>query len=164
MTPLHTWPDPVTSPGQRAAIFAKLKNPVSGGGNMPAIRDSGSNDDTLTREQYDHMQRWSTGNYANDWVGVPPPQTDITPDGLDRATHFDLWTVAIHSSADHLMAGKPEVFLRTPAIETSRRPAPAGPAPPSTLRIVTRSDRVLPRGSATTCGSSSASSLASFAI
>lgn len=82
---VHNWPDPVASPGQRAAIFAKLKNPVGGGGNMPAINDSGSNDDTLTREQYDHMQRWSTGNYANDWVGVPPPQTDVTPDGLDRA-------------------------------------------------------------------------------
>jgi Tol biopolymer transport system component len=37
---------------------------------------------------------------------------------LDRATHFDLWTVSIHSASDHPTAGQPEVFLRTPAIET----------------------------------------------
>jgi L-Lysine epsilon oxidase N-terminal/L-lysine epsilon oxidase C-terminal domain/von Willebrand factor type A domain len=82
---VHTWPDPVTNPGLRAAIFAKLKNPVSGGGNMPPLNDSSTNDDTLTRQQYDHMQRWSAGTFAADWVGVPSPQADLTPDGLDRA-------------------------------------------------------------------------------
>jgi Tol biopolymer transport system component len=37
---------------------------------------------------------------------------------LDAATHFDLWTVAVQSSAGRLTAGQPEVLLRTPSIET----------------------------------------------
>ena len=56
--------------------------------NMPRLRDSGTADDRLTRVQYDHMQRWLANNpayYTDDWTGVPPPQTEVTPDGLDRA-------------------------------------------------------------------------------
>ena len=37
---------------------------------------------------------------------------------LGAGTHFDLWTVSIQSSGDSLIAGQPEVFLQTPAIET----------------------------------------------
>lgn len=45
---------------------------------------------------------------------------------LDAATHFDLWTVPIKSSGDRLIAGQPEVFLRTPAIETYPTFSPDG--------------------------------------
>ena len=81
----HTWPDPVTSDSLRSRIFNKLKIPGGGGGNMPMI--NGSGDDRLTQVQYGHMQRWrnnDSANYSNDWTGVPAPQADITPEGLDR--------------------------------------------------------------------------------
>jgi hypothetical protein len=45
-------------------------------------------------------------------------RTRLAFHALDPTTHFDLWTVSIHSSTDHPTAGQPEVFLRTPAIET----------------------------------------------
>ena len=84
----HAWADPVTDSGLRNAIFAKLKAPGGGGGNMPKINDSGTQDDRLTVIQYRHLQRWKdndAANYTNDWSGVPPPQAVQTPDGLDRA-------------------------------------------------------------------------------
>ncbi|GAA0943722.1 LodA/GoxA family CTQ-dependent oxidase [Virgisporangium aurantiacum] len=81
----HTWTDPVTSDPLRNAIFNKLADPAGGGGNMPSLNNSGTNDNRLTLTQYAHMERWKNDNYANDWTGVPPPQADITPDGLDRA-------------------------------------------------------------------------------
>jgi L-Lysine epsilon oxidase N-terminal/L-lysine epsilon oxidase C-terminal domain/von Willebrand factor type A domain len=81
----HTWPDPVTDGALRNAIFNRLKAPGGGGGNMPRINDSGTQDDRLTTIQYAHMQRWKDNSYTNDWTGVPSPQADITPDGLDRA-------------------------------------------------------------------------------
>ena len=31
------------------------------------------------------MERWKNDNYTNDWAGVPAPQGDVTPAGLDRA-------------------------------------------------------------------------------
>lgn len=70
----HTWTDPVTSNALRNAIFNKLKAPAGGGGNMPDINDSGTDDDRLTAIQYAHMQRWKDNNFINDWVGVPTPQ------------------------------------------------------------------------------------------
>ena len=84
----HAWADPVLTPAVKTAILNKLKipNPPGGGGDMPDIRDSGSNDDRLTSIQYQHMTNWVNNvNFVNDWTGVPPPQTAITPDGLDRA-------------------------------------------------------------------------------
>jgi hypothetical protein len=40
----------------------------------------------LTKTQFNHMQQWAAGNFTNDWNGSPPPpDTQITPDGLDRA-------------------------------------------------------------------------------
>jgi hypothetical protein len=125
---VHTWPDPVTNPGLRAAIFAKLKNPVSGGGNMPPLNDSSTNDDTLTRQQYDHMQRWSAGTFAADWVGVPSPQADLTPDGLDRA------------ALEACVAGP-----STPVSRPAASPGP--PTGPSSIRRSTPS----PSGSTTPC-------------
>lgn len=81
----HAWSDPVTSNALRNAIFNKLKAPGGGGGNMPEINDSGTQDDRLTAIQHAHMERWNNNNYTNDWAGAPPPQADVTPDGLDRA-------------------------------------------------------------------------------
>ncbi|HEY1248289.1 MAG TPA: LodA/GoxA family CTQ-dependent oxidase [Nitrososphaera sp.] len=81
----HLWPDPVISDDLRSAIFAKLKIPGGGGGNMPRINDSGTRDDRLTQVQYDHMQRWQNNDFTNDWTGVPAPQAVLTPEGLDRA-------------------------------------------------------------------------------
>jgi hypothetical protein len=81
----HTWADPVTSDTLRNAIFNRLKAPGGGGGNMPDINDSGTQDDRLTAIQYAHMQRWKDNNYASDWVGVPAPENTVTPGGLDRA-------------------------------------------------------------------------------
>jgi L-lysine epsilon oxidase-like protein len=82
----HTWPDPVTDNNIKNILFSKLKAPGGGGGNMPKINDSGTNDDRLTTTQYNHMQNWKNNvNFINDWVGIPPAQAAITPDGLDRA-------------------------------------------------------------------------------
>ena len=83
----HTWPDPVTSNTLRNAIFNKLKAPGGGGGNMPVLNDSGTNDDRLTTIQYGHMQRWrdNAATFTNDWTGVPPPEAEVSPDGMDRA-------------------------------------------------------------------------------
>ena len=74
----HTWPDPVTSQSLVDAIFARLRPP----GDMPALNGG---DSALTPTQYAHMQRWKNGNYAADWAGVPAPEADVTPAGLDRA-------------------------------------------------------------------------------
>lgn len=74
----HSWPDPVTTQPLVDAIFARLRPP----GDMPRLNGG---DSALTPTQYAHMQRWQAGNYAADWTGVPPPQTDLTPDGMDRA-------------------------------------------------------------------------------
>jgi eukaryotic-like serine/threonine-protein kinase len=43
-----------------------------------------------------------------------------------QATGFDLWTVPVHISADGLTAGKPEVFLQTPAFEVYPTFSPDG--------------------------------------
>lgn len=81
----HTWPDPVVSDPLRNAIFSRLKAPGGGGGDMPQLNDSGTQDDRLTATQYAHMERWRDNNFTNDWTGVPPPQANITPDGMDRS-------------------------------------------------------------------------------
>lgn len=74
----HSWPDPVTSQPLVDAIFGRLRP----AGDMPALNGG---DSVLTPTQRAHMQRWQAGSYAADWTGVPAPETDITPDGLDRA-------------------------------------------------------------------------------
>ncbi|GAA3395981.1 LodA/GoxA family CTQ-dependent oxidase [Cryptosporangium minutisporangium] len=81
---VHTWSEPVVADPLRARIFARLKTPGGGGGNMPRLNDS-TGDGRLTGVQYGHLQRWKDGAYVNDWVGVPAPQADVTPDGMDRA-------------------------------------------------------------------------------
>lgn len=83
-----SWPDPVMNDALRNAIFSSLKIPGGGGDDMPQINDSGTLDDRLTPTQYAHMQRWRDNNplnFTNDWAGIPAPQANVTPDGLDRA-------------------------------------------------------------------------------
>src|SRR5215212_3431558 len=82
---VHSWPDPITSDLLRNAIFNRLKVPGGGGGDMPQLNDSGTGDDRLTGTQYGHMQRWHDNMFTNDWAGIPAPQANITPDGMDRA-------------------------------------------------------------------------------
>jgi hypothetical protein len=74
----HNWPDPVTSQPVVDAIFARLRP----AGDMPLLN---GDDSVLTATQLGHLQRWQAGTYAADWVGVPGPQVDVTPDGVDRA-------------------------------------------------------------------------------
>ena len=80
---------PPGSAADRIAVFARLLSPVDGsGGDMPMIWSDNypaAGNATLTRVQYMMMQRWRDGNFINDWIGVPKPSTDITPEGLDRA-------------------------------------------------------------------------------
>ncbi|MGK5172162.1 LodA/GoxA family CTQ-dependent oxidase [Geodermatophilus sp. CPCC 205761] len=74
----HTWPEPVTSQPLVDAIVARLR-PL---GDMPLLNGA---DSSLTPIQLAHVQRWQSGAYTADWVGVPAPEADVTPDGLDRA-------------------------------------------------------------------------------
>ena len=82
----HTWSDPVIADADRNAIFSRLKGPPNPAGDMPQLSDGpGVPDGRLTVEQFAHMQRWKDGNFTNDWTGIPAPQSEITPAGLDRA-------------------------------------------------------------------------------
>ena len=114
----HTWTDPVISDALRIAIFAKLKIPAGGGGNMPRLNEA-TLDGRLTDVQYEHMRRWKNDDYANDWTGTPAPQADITPDGLDRAA---------------LEACVGGAFF--PGIETGGHPSPPVPPGPPGLRPI----------------------------
>jgi len=77
-TSAHGWADPVIATADRNAIFGRLR-PNS---NMPALNGA---DPGLTTLQFAHMERWNNNNFANDWVGVPGPEANVTPAGLDRA-------------------------------------------------------------------------------
>jgi L-Lysine epsilon oxidase N-terminal/L-lysine epsilon oxidase C-terminal domain len=79
----------------RQAIVGRHRDPTlpprqaSPSSDMPKIfsdiYQSGVND-ALTKTQYGNMQKWAAGTFVNDWTGgPPPPDTQITPDGLDRA-------------------------------------------------------------------------------
>ncbi|MEN3331542.1 MAG: hypothetical protein V7641_907 [Blastocatellia bacterium] len=47
----------------RKAVFAKLRNPQGGGGNMPLL----SGGLTVTPLQYEQFSKWSQGNYKDNW-------------------------------------------------------------------------------------------------
>lgn len=91
----HLW-EPSEYPrvdGWREPLFAILKKPGGGGGTMPKLKDLAPSSpprplggNTLTRTQYDNMQKWKDLTFTDDWPGHPPaPVSTITPDGLDRA-------------------------------------------------------------------------------
>lgn len=76
----HAWPQPVVDDGQRAAIFSRLRNPLGGGSNMPALSGAPS----VTETQFLMLEKWKDGTFASDWAGPPTPGP-ITPAALDRA-------------------------------------------------------------------------------
>lgn len=78
----------------RKNIFNRLRHPVAGGGNMPKLFGDEDEDGdvvfrkdglTLPRTLYEAMRRWRKGFFTGGWNGPPPAQTQITPEGLDRA-------------------------------------------------------------------------------
>ncbi len=84
LTAYHQWPHPVTDQTQIDAIMSRVIDPATGGRDMPDLNEN-TDDQNLTLIQYAHLARWQAGNYTNDWTGVPEPEADITPEGLDRA-------------------------------------------------------------------------------
>ena len=80
----HSWTDPVVSDPLRNAIFNRLRAPGGGGGDMPDLNEN-TGDNHVTATQYGHMQRWHDNNFTNDWVGVPGPEANVSPGGMDRA-------------------------------------------------------------------------------
>lgn len=78
---LHAWTHPVNDSGIRTNIFSRLTTATDGIEDMPALFGGAR----LTANQYAHMERWEAGSYSDDWAGIPDPQTEITPAGMDRA-------------------------------------------------------------------------------
>lgn len=77
------------SSARRQSIFNKLRDPdnpgTTGPANMPKLwDDNNSKQLTVTKTQYDVIEKWQADTFNNDWPGAPPP-TAITPDGLTRA-------------------------------------------------------------------------------
>lgn len=75
----------------REAVFAQLKSPTGGGGDMPRLIGL-----TVTPFQYEQLRSWSRGDFLPDWTGVPaspPPFNSLTPmqqvESLDKT---GLWT------------------------------------------------------------------------
>jgi hypothetical protein len=88
---------PPPGPNQaRLTIFNRLRNPslaphqTSLGSDMPMIwsdvydTSQGINE-ALTKTQYQNLKQWKDANFVNDWVGPPPPDNEISPDGMTRA-------------------------------------------------------------------------------
>ncbi len=89
----------------RAAIFERLRNPSDGsGGDMPMVwsdhygmqaderaaerqhAEMGeAENQPVTKIQYRALEQWKDGDFVSDWNGAPPPASQITPAGLDRA-------------------------------------------------------------------------------
>lgn len=86
----------------RVPLGMSLPTGASSGGYMPKLLGDEEIDDparypeaqpgnpkeflTLTGVQYALLSRWWKGNFDKDgYPSVPPPRTDITPEGLDRA-------------------------------------------------------------------------------
>ena len=92
----HTWPHPVVSPSKRSEIFGRITAPADPSVDMPNLRESSLKDGRLTPTQWALMEKWKDGTFTNDWAGVPPPPTTITPSGLDRAAMDDCCGGAFH--------------------------------------------------------------------
>ena len=83
-------------PDTRKKIFEKLRDPSLGSHDPSPYQDmpllwSDVYDKTnqinlsLTKIQYNYLKQWQDGNFINDWIGPPVPETTITPEGLTRA-------------------------------------------------------------------------------
>lgn len=79
------------STSRRQTIFNRLRDPdnpgAAGAADMPKLWDDNNQQQlTVTKTQYDVIEKWQAGTFNNDWPGAPPsPSTTITPDGLTRA-------------------------------------------------------------------------------
>jgi hypothetical protein len=90
--PFHTFPMP---DAPKLRIFNQLGVPgdlpgsaAKSGGPMPKMWSDDFDrppNGTLTKLQYATMAAWKNNTFVSDWKGPPPPATDITPDGMDRA-------------------------------------------------------------------------------
>ena len=85
----HSWAHPVTNLNLRSTIFSRLTKPEGGRAwpeTMPDLTETpGPKFGRLTATQYQAMEKWKDGNYKNDWGVEPIADSDITPQGLDRA-------------------------------------------------------------------------------
>jgi len=92
-------PEPGEDPNDnfRAEIFNRLRDPDDLNGpttrNMPRLHNDGTGGIepeslrlTVTRTQFEMLRRWARGQFIADWQGVPPAETEVTADGLDRAS------------------------------------------------------------------------------
>ena len=90
---------PAGSHEDRQAIFDRLRDPNTppdisiSKQDMPKIWSDyypKAVTEALKKIQYQTLQRWrdwlDDNDIHNDWVGHPVPETQITPDGLTRAT------------------------------------------------------------------------------
>ena len=81
----------------RREIFNRIRDPDNINGlttrDMPRLRNDGTGDVpagsmkfTVTRFQFFALKQWADGRFRADWTGSPPPPpTEITAEGLDRA-------------------------------------------------------------------------------
>lgn len=83
-------------PNARDVVFQRLRNPLTGEGDMPFLPaklvKEGAATATLTSVQYAKMERWARGDFTADWTGAEPqpiPYDDLPvserPNALDRA-------------------------------------------------------------------------------
>lgn len=79
-----TWSEPIYEASARQRVFEKLKDPSSGGGNMPPLAD-GTDHAHLTGTQHQVMEKWKDGNFTEDWTGAPEVPDEVTPEGMDEA-------------------------------------------------------------------------------
>lgn len=83
----------------RNRVFAKLtdpNDPLGGDDNdMPMLwsdyyqdqkkKNGEPRNETLCKWQYAYLKKWAAGDFIKDWVGLPTPVTEITPEGLDKS-------------------------------------------------------------------------------
>jgi serine/threonine-protein kinase len=147
--PSHSvWPR-VSPDGQRIALTT-----TEGGETTVWIHDLKTGRATRAATGAKYYSLWSQdgrylvlgGTTGLSWIrtsqpGEPQPLTEggiqvpvsFSRDGtrvafyaLGAGTHFDLWTLPIQASHEGLHSGRPELFFRTPAIETYPTPSPDG--------------------------------------
>jgi hypothetical protein len=82
--------DPTDNP--RFFIFDRVRDPNNPNGaghrDMPRLHSDGTDGSpglTVTRTQYEILQKWAAGQFLPDWIGPPAPGNEVTASGLDWA-------------------------------------------------------------------------------
>src|SRR5262249_19014447 len=88
----------------------------------------------LTPTQYSVMKTWAAGNFINDWVGPPPPGTNIPPDGLPRAALENC------SGGPFSLESRPAFSLAT----CTRMSNPSGSIGRNLMPVISASSRLYP--------------------